>query len=101
MREAHRLLREARLDLDYKGFVEGNDIAMGTVDVVVTDGFTGNAVLKTGEGMARFFSATLRSTLTSTPMAKAGALMASGGPGLQDTERAGASAFYASLQFTN
>ena len=78
VREAHRLLREAKLDLDYKGFVEGNDIAMGTVDVVVTDGFTGNAVLKTGEGMARFFAATLRSTLTATPLAKAGALIASG-----------------------
>ena len=78
MREAHRLLRDARLDLDYKGFVEGNDIAMGAVDVVVTDGFTGNAVLKTGEGMARFFAATLRSTLTSGPMAKAGAVLASG-----------------------
>ncbi len=78
VREAHRLLRGARLDLDYKGFVEGADIAVGTVDVVVTDGFTGNAVLKTGEGMARFFSATLRSTLTSTPMAKAGAVIASG-----------------------
>ena len=78
VREAHRLLREATLDLDYKGFVEGNDIAMGLVDVVVTDGFTGNAVLKTGEGMARFFAATLRSTLSSTPLAKAGALVASG-----------------------
>lgn len=78
VREAHRLLRSAKLDLDYKGFVEGNDIAMGSVDVVVTDGFTGNAVLKTGEGMARFFTATLRETLSSTSMAKAGALMASG-----------------------
>jgi glycerol-3-phosphate acyltransferase PlsX len=78
VREAHRLLREAELDLDYKGFVEGNDIAMGTVDVVVTDGFTGNAVLKTGEGMARFFAATLRGALTASPLAKAGALLASG-----------------------
>ena len=78
VREAHRLLRAAKLDLDYKGFVEGNDIAMGSVDVVVTDGFTGNAVLKTGEGMARFFAATLRASLTATPMAKVGALIASG-----------------------
>jgi glycerol-3-phosphate acyltransferase PlsX len=78
VREAHRLLRAHDLGFDYHGFVEGNDIAMGTVDVVVTDGFTGNAVLKTGEGMARFFAATLRETLTSSPMAKAGALLASG-----------------------
>ena len=78
VREAHRLLREAHLELDYKGFVEGNDIAMGAVDVVVTDGFTGNAVLKTGEGMARFFTATLREGLSSSVMARAGALVASG-----------------------
>ena len=41
VREAHAILREAKLDFDYHGFVEGNDIAYGTVDVVVTDGFTG------------------------------------------------------------
>jgi len=78
VREAHRLLRAHDLGFDYYGFVEGNDIAMGTVDVVVTDGFTGNAVLKTGEGMARFFTAILRDTLTSSPMAKAGGLLAAG-----------------------
>ncbi len=77
VREAHRLLREAELDIDYRGFVEGNDIAMGTVDVVVTDGFTGNVALKTAEGMARFFATTLRATLTSTWVAKLGALIAS------------------------
>ena len=78
VREAHRLLRDGGLELDYRGFVEGNDIAMGTVDVVVTDGFTGNVALKTGEGMARFFARTLRETLSSTPLAKAGAVVASG-----------------------
>lgn len=81
VREAHRLLREAGLDLDYRGFVEGNDIGVGTVDVVVTDGFTGNVALKTAEGMARFFSRTLRATLTSSVMAQAGALVASGALG--------------------
>ncbi len=78
VREAGALLRDLGLDLDYRGFVEGNDIALGTVDVVVTDGFTGNVALKTAEGMARFFSAALRETLTSTPLAKAGAVVASG-----------------------
>jgi glycerol-3-phosphate acyltransferase PlsX len=82
VREAHRILREAiadpEFDLDYRGFVEGDDISKGTVDVVVTDGFTGNVALKTAEGMARFFSTVLRENLTSTPMAKAGALVASG-----------------------
>ena len=81
VREAHRILRATGLDLDYRGFVEGNDIAMGTVDVVVTDGFTGNVALKTAEGMARFFSRSLRSTLTSSPLATAGALVASGALG--------------------
>jgi glycerol-3-phosphate acyltransferase PlsX len=42
VREAHKLLREGGLDLDYRGFVEGDGIAKGSVDVVVTDGFTGN-----------------------------------------------------------
>jgi len=47
VREANRMLRELDLDdLDYQGFVEGNDISKGTVDVVVTDGFTGNILLK-------------------------------------------------------
>ncbi len=77
VREAHHLLREAGLDIDYRGFVEGNDIAMGAVDVVVTDGFTGNVALKTAEGMARFFATTLRATLTSSWVAKLGAVIAS------------------------
>ena len=81
VREAHRLLRESRLELDYRGFVEGNDIAKGAVDVVVTDGFTGNVALKTAEGMARFFATTLKGALTSSPLATAGALVASGALG--------------------
>ena len=52
MREADRLLRESALGLDYRGFVEGNDLSTGAVDVVVTDGFIGNVALKTAEGMA-------------------------------------------------
>ena len=81
VREAHRLLRASRLELDYRGFVEGNDISKGSVDVVVTDGFTGNVALKTAEGMARFFATTLKETLTSSPLATAGALVASGALG--------------------
>ena len=76
VREANRLLSELALGLDYRGFVEGSDIAKGTVDVVVTDGFTGNIALKTAEGMARFFSTTLKQTLASSVTAKAGALIA-------------------------
>jgi glycerol-3-phosphate acyltransferase PlsX len=82
VREAHRLLREAieehGLEIDYRGFVEGDDIAKGTVDVVVTDGFTGNIALKTAEGMARFFTTLAKETLTSSVFALAGAALASG-----------------------
>lgn len=78
VRDANALLREAGLDLDYQGFVEGDDIAKGTVDVVVTDGFTGNVALKTGEGLARFFAQELRTTFSSSPLAKAGAMLAAG-----------------------
>ena len=78
VREAHGLLRATTFDLDYRGFVEGNDIAKGTVDVIVTDGFTGNITIKTAEGLARFFASELRGALTSSPMAMTGALIASG-----------------------
>ncbi|HWE98486.1 MAG TPA: phosphate acyltransferase PlsX [Caulobacteraceae bacterium] len=75
---ADRLLREASLPLEYRGFVEGDDLAKGTVDVVVTDGFTGNVALKTAEGLARFFRSQLRAAFTAGPLARIGALMASG-----------------------
>jgi phosphate acyltransferase len=78
VREAHRTLREmGGLELDYRGFVEGDDIPMGAVDVVVTDAFTGNVALKTGEGVARYFRATLRATLASSPLARLGGVIAS------------------------
>ncbi len=73
---ADRLLRLSRFDFDYRGFVEGDDIARGEVDVIVTDGFTGNVALKTAEGLARFFRGELRRTFTSDIMAKVGAVVA-------------------------
>ena len=78
VREAHRILREGRLDLDYKGFVEGDDITAGTVDVVVTDGFTGNVALKAMEGAARFMFGELRAALKNGPVTTLGALLARG-----------------------
>ena len=77
VREANRMLRETPLEFDYRGFVEGDDIAKGTVDVVVTDGFTGNVALKTGEGLARYVRAELRRTFSSGPLARIGAFIAS------------------------
>jgi glycerol-3-phosphate acyltransferase PlsX len=76
VRGADRLLREGTFDFDYQGFVEGDDIAKGTVDVVVTDGFTGNVALKTAEGLARFFRKELQATFTASLTAKLGALIA-------------------------
>lgn len=78
VREAHRLLRENDLGLDYRGFVEGSDFTKGVVNVIVTDGFTGNVALKTAEGTARFIMAELRAALTSSLLSKTGALLASG-----------------------
>jgi glycerol-3-phosphate acyltransferase PlsX len=79
LREAQRMLREmSSLELDYRGFVEGDDIPKGTVDVVVTDGFTGNVALKTAEGLARYFRSELRRAFTADPFAHLAALVASG-----------------------
>ncbi len=63
VREAARLLREeaSKMPWEFHGFVEGDDIGNGTVDVVVTDGFTGNIAVKTVEGSGRLFSGFLRS----------------------------------------
>ena len=65
VREAGRILREEKLpDLDYQGFVEGDDIGRGKVDVVVTEGFAGNIALKTAEGTARQIGEYLSGAMT-------------------------------------
>ncbi len=76
VRGADRLLRNNTFDFEYLGFVEGDDIAKGAADVIVTDGFTGNVALKTAEGLARFFRAELRKTFTASALAKLAALIA-------------------------
>lgn len=76
VREAHGILRSGKFDLDYRGFVEGDDLFQNKVDVVVTDGFTGNVALKTAEGAGRYISGELRSALTSSVISKLGALLA-------------------------
>jgi glycerol-3-phosphate acyltransferase PlsX len=75
VRQAHALLAEVQSDeLEYVGFVEGNDIFAGKADVVVTDGFTGNVVLKTTEGVASAIAGFLREEMRSTVFAKTGAI---------------------------
>jgi glycerol-3-phosphate acyltransferase PlsX len=77
VREAGRILRDAQLpELEYAGFVEGDDIGKGTVDVVVTEGFAGNIALKTAEGTARQLAEYLRSAMSRTLLSKLGYLMA-------------------------
>jgi len=76
VREAGRILREGEFPyFDYQGFVEGDDIGKGTVDVVVTEGFAGNIALKTAEGTARQFAQYLRSAMNRTWMARLGYLL--------------------------
>jgi glycerol-3-phosphate acyltransferase PlsX len=71
--EAHELL--AASDLDFAGNTEGRDILRGAADVVVTDGFTGNVVLKTLEGTIRTILDGLRAEITATPRGKLGGLL--------------------------
>jgi glycerol-3-phosphate acyltransferase PlsX len=71
---AHNLLSAS--GLNYVGFVEGHDIFSDEVDVVVTDGFTGNVALKTMEGAARFITDSLREEFTRSAVRKLGALAA-------------------------
>jgi glycerol-3-phosphate acyltransferase PlsX len=79
VREAARLLRERALPhIEYFGFVEGDDIGKGTVDVVVTEGFAGNIALKSAEGTARQLAQYLRSAMSRTWRAKLGYLLARG-----------------------
>jgi phosphate acyltransferase len=79
VKEAGRVLREAALaSMDYRGFVEGDDIGKGTVDVVVTEGFSGNIALKTAEGTARQLAEYLRAAMSRTLMARIGYLFAQG-----------------------
>jgi glycerol-3-phosphate acyltransferase PlsX len=73
VREAGQILREASPpSLSYHGFVEGDDLGKGTVDVVVTEGFSGNIALKTAEGTAKQIAEYLRLALCRTLFAKIG-----------------------------
>jgi glycerol-3-phosphate acyltransferase PlsX len=76
VRAAAIILRDGNLPIRFHGFVEGNDICAGTVDVVVTDGFTGNIALKTAEGTAKFFSSFMRQAFNNSVLAKIGFLFA-------------------------
>jgi glycerol-3-phosphate acyltransferase PlsX len=79
IREASQLLKESGLrHLEYVGFVEGDDIGKGIVDVVVTEGFAGNIALKTGEGTARQIATYMREALNRNLLTRLGAFLAQG-----------------------
>ena len=80
LKVAHELIGQAAEKGDYEfiGFIEGNDLPSERVDVIVTDGFTGNVALKTGEGTAKLISSLLRESLMKTPFSMLGALFARG-----------------------
>ena len=79
--KGHEAVREAaahaarrRMPGSFHGFVEGDDIAEGTVDVIVTDGFTGNVALKTLEGTAKLYAEFLRRSFKQLDRGEASAI---------------------------
>jgi glycerol-3-phosphate acyltransferase PlsX len=78
VREAAAILRDSDLPIAFRGFVEGDDIGAGTVDVVVTDGFTGNVALKTAEGTINFYTKMLKQAFLSSWIARIGYFLARG-----------------------
>jgi phosphate acyltransferase len=76
VRGASARLRLAMTPIRFYGFVEGDDIAAGTVDVVVTDGFTGNVAVKTAEGTAKLFTEFLEAAFRHSLPARIGYLFA-------------------------
>jgi len=78
VRTAAAILRERPIPGTFHGYVEGNDIMSGTVDVIVTDGFSGNIALKASEGTAKFMSKMLRQSFESSLLSRIGYLFARG-----------------------
>ena len=78
LRETLAMLRHADVPFDFRGYVEGRDIFSGELDVVVTDGFTGNVVLKTAEGAASLIMKLVKEEVLASPMRKLGALLLKG-----------------------
>ena len=78
IREAAAQLKEYGDRLNFKGFVEGNDIAMGNAQVFVSDGFSGNIALKTLEGTAKFIASSLKQEVKKSPLGLLGFALAIG-----------------------
>jgi glycerol-3-phosphate acyltransferase PlsX len=76
VRAANNILAKVEFPGLYKGFVEGDDITKGTVDVVVCDGYAGNIALKTGEGVGRMTGHYFKEAISSDPLAILGGALA-------------------------
>ena len=75
VKQASAILQESPLPIKFYGFVEGDDIGAGVVDVIVTDGFTGNIALKMAEGTAHMLTRFLKEALTSSLLARLGTFL--------------------------
>ena len=79
VKNASLMLKESHLKDNFFGYVEGDDIMKGIVEVIVTDGFTGNVALKTMEGASKFFGSMVKEGFMHSIFSKIGYLLARGG----------------------
>lgn len=77
IRDAAAILSDPEIGMNYYGFVEGSDFPMGAVDIVVSDGFSGNIALKTAEGTAKLIGTMIRQSFKATFFSRLGYLLAS------------------------
>ena len=76
IKETYKKLNQVEnLDFEFKGYIEGNNLMKGEVNVIVSDGFTGNIALKTAEGTANFISEELKKALTNNIIGKLSGLL--------------------------
>ena len=78
IKAAATALKDTPLPIEFRGFVEGDEIGHGAADVVVTDGFTGNIALKTAEGTAKQIGEYFRAAMRRSLLARLGAVLAQG-----------------------
>ena len=75
IKETFQILSDKKLEFDFKGYIEGNELMNGEVNVIVSDGFTGNVALKTAEGTANFITQELKKTLGGNFIGKISSLL--------------------------
>ena len=76
IKETYQLLSQRKnIDFEFKGYIEGNQLMNGDVNVIVADGFTGNVALKTAEGTANFITSELKKAMTGNIIGKISSLL--------------------------